>query len=93
MSHALALSLFPRPITPQGLTLANALYFNKTLRRLNITCNQIPPRAAYAIAMAMRTQQTLEFLSVEDNPVGYAGGRALMGVVLDFGHTVQVKMG
>ena len=82
-----------RTRTPQGNILAKTLYDNTTLRRLNICNNQITPRAAYSIAMALRKRQQLEYLNILENPIGYAGGRAMMGVVLDFGGNIQIKMG
>ena len=51
------------------------------------------PRAAYAIAMALRKRRQLEYLNILENPIGYAGGRAMMGVVLDFGDNIEIKMG
>jgi hypothetical protein len=77
----------------QGLALGDALYHNGTLRRLNLRNNHIMPSAAYTIAMALRKQQQLEYLNILENPVGYAGGRALMGVALDHGHNIEIKMG
>lgn len=78
---------------PQGNAIGEALYFNKTLRYLNLRNNAIRPRAAYIIAMAVRYRRSLETLVMLENPVGYAGGRALMGVVLDYGSEVDIKMG
>lgn len=73
--------------------MAKALYENTTLRRLNICNNQIMPRAAYAIAMALRKKKQLEYLNILENPIGYAGGRAMMGVALDLGGDLHIKMG
>ena len=73
--------------------LGDALFFNKTIRRLNLRNNQVQPRAAYTIGMAVRRRQQLEYLNILENPIGYAGGRALMGVVLDYGHNIDIKLG
>jgi len=86
----------PPPLSPppiQGEVLGNSLFYNKTLRWLNLRNNQITPRAAYTIAMAVRHKQQLDYLNLLENPIGYAGGRAAMGIVLDMGHRLEVKLG
>lgn len=77
----------------QGNALGDALFFNHSLRHLNVRNNSIHPYGAYCIAMAVRATGALESLNMLENPVGYAGGRALMGIVLDFGQELEVKMG
>ena len=65
-----------------GCALGRALLTNSTLRELIIKNNVIDPVACFTICVGARETTSLQYLNMDGNPVGEAGGRALMTIPL-----------
>jgi len=65
-----------------GNTLGRALLTNKCLKQLILKNNMIDPVACFTICVGARETTSLKFIDLDGNPVGEAGGRALMTIPL-----------
>jgi hypothetical protein len=74
----------------QGMVLGFGISRNRSLKRLSVRGCQLGPRAAFTLALALRSNRTLGLLDISHNPVGVAGGGELLGLVLDHGHRLKI---
>jgi hypothetical protein len=71
-----------------GEILGDALHTQRSLQYLNISHNNIQPRAAFVILCGVRScceRSSLHYLDISENPIGEVGGRAIMSLQLALG--------
>ena len=69
-----------------------ALHFNSRLVSVNISHNNISPRACFTITTGIRCCPQLESVDISNNPIGEYGARALMILNTQYGDRVNVTI-
>ena len=73
--------------------LALALQSDKCmLRVLDLSYNNVKPRAALCLAAALKRNEHLRFVNLDGNPVGRVGARSLMSSLQGCGHDLELTL-
>lgn len=75
-----------------GKTLGEALIDNRSIKRLIVCNNGITASACFTICVGVQENLALQYLSVDGNPIGEAGAKALMLIPTSCGGRVRIRI-
>jgi hypothetical protein len=73
-------------------SLGNALHYNTTLKVLNVSQNNITPRAAFTLLSGIKSCSSLEFVKLAGNPIGEAGAKKVLNMNINEGYRLNLDM-
>lgn len=75
-----------------GLMLGYALHFNRTLKHINLTSNNLRAREIFCILSGVKYCLSMRSLDLSDNPIGKEGARSLLAFNIIFGYRVNIHI-
>ena len=75
-----------------GQLLGNALFNHKTLKILDVTSNEITPKACFVIVAGVHACKSLTKITLMDNPIGEVGTQAVMMLQTILGDEIDIDM-